>query len=147
MSLTANKLPGGQSCGRCYFAGTHVLSADDGARTLVRCLRYPPTRLGSGMVTTLEAAHMATAWPVLTWDDWCGEWKRRATPPLRSGISVMSRPKKGDRVQTRFGKGTISDDYWRDRDRYTVNYDDGSESDHGAESITVLVQASKGSAS
>jgi hypothetical protein len=45
---------------------------------------------------------------------------------------------KGDRVQTRFGRGTISDDYWAHRDRYTVNYDDGSESDHCADSITKL---------
>ncbi len=52
------------------------------------------------------------------------------------------RPKKGDRVQTRFGKGTCTDDYWRDRDRFTISYDDGSESDHCAESITVLVQRS-----
>lgn len=50
------------------------------------------------------------------------------------------KPKKGDRVQTRFGKGVCADDYWRDRDRFTVQYDDGSESDHGSEAITVLVQ-------
>lgn len=51
---------------------------------------------------------------------------------------MSERLAKGDRVQTQFGKGTISDDYWRDRDRYTVNYDDGSESDHCASAITKL---------
>lgn len=46
--------------------------------------------------------------------------------------------KKGDRVRTKFGSGYIVDDYWRDRDRFKVRYDDGSESDHGAACISLL---------
>jgi len=33
------------------------------------------------------------------------------------------RPKKGDRVAWRDHLGTVTDDYWRDRDRYTVLLD------------------------
>lgn len=48
-------------------------------------------------------------------------------------------PKKGDRVQWRERDGTVADDYWSDRDRYTVRFDDGSESDHGAYALKPLV--------
>jgi hypothetical protein len=45
------------------------------------------------------------------------------------------RPKKGDRVTWRGQPGVIDDDYWAHRDRYTVRFNDGSESDFGAESL------------
>jgi len=53
----------------------------------------------------------------------------------------MSKLRTGDRVRTKFGAGRISDAYWAHRDRYTVQYDDGSKSDHGIESITVVSES------
>lgn len=44
-------------------------------------------------------------------------------------------PKVGDRVMWRDQPGTIMDDYWWSRDRYTVRFDDGSESDFGAAAL------------
>lgn len=41
-------------------------------------------------------------------------------------------PKKGDRVTWRGQPGVIEDDYWSHRDRFTVRFDDGSESNFGA---------------
>jgi hypothetical protein len=81
MTLTPNPMPAGQSCGTCRFAGTHV-SAGDKDRVLVRCLRYPPTRLTASVRyndprSDLQIAHDATRWPVTTWDEWCGEWAAR----------------------------------------------------------------------
>lgn len=55
-------------------------------------------------------------------------------------------PKKGDRVQWRGQAGTIDDDYWRHRDRFTVRFDDGSESDFGAEALSPLVATPTGGA-
>lgn len=55
-------------------------------------------------------------------------WKTIESAPI---------PRKGDRVTTKFGSGYISDDYWAYRDRFTVQYDDGSESDHDAECIRI----------
>lgn len=84
MGLTANKLPKGQSCGTCRFAGTHVEAGSATERTLVRCLRYPPQRLGQepayNAAGPLHRAQADTGWPVTTWDDWCGEWRARAEP-------------------------------------------------------------------
>lgn len=79
--LTPNLLPEGQSCGTCRFAGTSVLTPTGSARMLVRCLRFPPQRLGQGITYNadrqMEGAWEDTGWPVLTWDDWCGEWQTR----------------------------------------------------------------------
>ncbi|MFS0771086.1 hypothetical protein [Sphingomonas sp. 1P08PE] len=47
-------------------------------------------------------------------------------------------PKVGDRVQWRNLLGTISDTYWAHRDRFTVQFDDGSESDFGCESLRYI---------
>lgn len=82
--LTANKLPQGQSCGTCRFAGTHVEAGAGKDRTRVRCLRFPPQRLGQvprySPNGPVSQAQEDTGWPVTTWDDWCGEWKVRNLP-------------------------------------------------------------------
>ncbi len=79
--LTPNPMPEGQSCGTCRFAGTHVQAGHGAERTLVRCLRYPPQRLGQApefnSAGPIARAREDTGWPVLTWDDWCGEWQQR----------------------------------------------------------------------
>ncbi len=58
-------------------------------------------------------------------------------PDTASRGSVMATwvPKKGDRVTWRDHPGFISADYWAHRDRFTVQFDDGSESDFGAEAL------------
>lgn len=77
--LTPNKHPDGEKCGTCRFAGTHVhAGSDDATKVRVRCLRYPPTRRGEiGKQHPMKDQEADTFWPVLTWDDWCGEWVRR----------------------------------------------------------------------
>lgn len=50
-------------------------------------------------------------------------------------------PKKGDRVTWRGLSGVVDDDYWAYRDRYTVRFDDGSESDFSAESLRLVPPA------
>jgi len=48
-------------------------------------------------------------------------------------------PKKGDRVTWRDHAGTVIDDYWRDRDRYTVLLDgDEVPLDFGAEALKLI---------
>lgn len=45
-------------------------------------------------------------------------------------------PKKGDRVVWRGKSGTVVDDYWKDRDRYSVLFDGESEPlDFGAAAL------------
>lgn len=88
--LTPNLQPKGESCGSCRFAGTHVHAGTEPRdRALVRCKRYPPQRLGNQPPLhsgTLVSQQRDTVWPVLTWDDWCGEWQARVTTarPRRS---------------------------------------------------------------
>lgn len=79
--LTPNVLPAKQRCGACRFAGTHVMaSADKADATMVRCLRYPPTRRGvEGDHATLAQRYADTVYPVTSWDDWCGEYMPRQT--------------------------------------------------------------------
>lgn len=83
--LTSNPRPNGQSCGTCRFAGTHVQAGSNLERTLVRCMRYPPQRLGQthpfNAAGQLARGLEDTGWPVLTWDDWCGEWQERLPMP------------------------------------------------------------------
>lgn len=44
--------------------------------------------------------------------------------------------KKGDRIATKFGNGTVIDDYWAYKDRYRVRMDrDGSGFHVGAASL------------
>jgi hypothetical protein len=78
--IEANLRPDGQSCNTCRFAGTHT-HAPSPAHTLVRCLRFPPQRLGNQPPlgsSELTSQHRDTVWPILTVDDWCGEWAGRA---------------------------------------------------------------------
>jgi len=80
--LTPNVLPAKQRCGACRFAGTHTTLADINpvGATMVRCLRYPPTRRGvEGDHATLAQRYADTVYPVTTWDDWCGEYAPRQT--------------------------------------------------------------------
>lgn len=75
--LTPNTPPPGENCGACRYAGTHTHAPGE-ARTLVRCLRYPPQRRGFVAAShSLKQQNADTLWPVLTWDDWCGEWAPR----------------------------------------------------------------------
>ena len=47
--------------------------------------------------------------------------------------------KKGDRVSTQFGDGTIVDDYWAYKDRFTVKLDvDDGFFDFGSSSMRFL---------
>ena len=49
-------------------------------------------------------------------------------------------PKKGDRVKWKHYVGTIVDDYWRDRDRYSVLFDGDKEPlDFGAEALSRIM--------
>lgn len=79
--LTPNIRPNGENCGTCRFAATNVLAGGEEDRMLIRCLRFPPQRLGRGPEYNpsgvMVRAHQDTGWPVLTWDDWCGEWVPR----------------------------------------------------------------------
>lgn len=51
----------------------------------------------------------------------------------------IERPKKGDRVTWRGKVGTVVDDYWKDRDRYSVLFDGSSEPlDFGAGALKIL---------
>lgn len=56
----------------------------------------------------------------------------------------MYQPKKGDRVRWRNHVGMVVDDYWRDRDRYTVMLD-GNQTplDFGAEALTLISTRAK----
>lgn len=48
----------------------------------------------------------------------------------------MKWPQKGDRVQWRGKPGTVTDDYWRHRDRFSVRFDgDHHDLDFGAEAL------------
>ncbi len=54
-------------------------------------------------------------------------------------MSGEYRPKKGDRVTWRGQPGTVVDDYWRDRDRFSVLIDGDHEPlDFGAEALRLL---------
>ena len=82
MAMTPNPKPDGQFCGSCRFAGTHTHSPDSHERIRVKCHRYPPQRLGRDPElytprSKLPVQQADTGWPVLMWDDWCGEWLRR----------------------------------------------------------------------
>lgn len=49
------------------------------------------------------------------------------------------RPRKGDRVQWRGKAGTVTDDYWSHRDRFSVLFDDSiMPLDFGAEALRLL---------
>lgn len=89
--LTPNPMPPGQICGTCRFAGTAVLAGEGADRTMIRCKRFPPSRLGRGReegVTDLAYAHADTGWPVLTWDDWCGGWMERLPTPEQTAKKI-----------------------------------------------------------
>ncbi|WP_341209839.1 hypothetical protein [uncultured Sphingomonas sp.] len=51
------------------------------------------------------------------------------------------KPKKGDRITWRGKPGVVTDDYWADRDRFTIRLDEGGETDHGAESLRPVGEA------
>lgn len=97
MPVEPNVTPRGQSCNTCRFAATHTCAEDAATRVRIKCRRFPPKRLGNlhpGMTNTAELVQQQgdTAWPVLTVDDWCGEWaarapanrKRRVDPNVRA---------------------------------------------------------------
>lgn len=50
---------------------------------------------------------------------------------------------QGDRVRWRQQEGVVSDDYWWWKDRYTVDFIDGSDSDFSAD-VLQLLPARKG---
>lgn len=51
----------------------------------------------------------------------------------------MFQPVKGERVTWRGMRGTVVDDYWRDRDRYSVLFDGAMQPlDFGAEALRRL---------
>lgn len=97
MTLTPNAFPKGESCGTCRFAGTHVhAGASDREKVLVTCHRFPAQRLGN--IPPLHSLALTerlgdTVWPVLTWDDWCGEWvardrQNRPVAPVKASVTV-----------------------------------------------------------
>lgn len=48
-------------------------------------------------------------------------------------------PRKGDRVVWRGKAGTVVDDYWKDRDRFSVLFDGSREPlDFGAEALIIV---------
>lgn len=48
-------------------------------------------------------------------------------------------PRKGDRVHWRGKPGVVTDDYWRDRDRFSVRFDGESHTlDFGAEALRLV---------
>ena len=65
-------------CGRCRFTSTHT-HADGPEKFMVVCRRFPPIRMGreSAYNERLTSRANDTGWPVVLWDDWCGEWERR----------------------------------------------------------------------
>lgn len=100
--LTPNTPPPGETCGACRYAGTHTHAPGE-ARTLVRCLRYPPQRRGFVAAShSLKQQNADTLWPVLTWDDWCGEWAARL--PDREAViaglkDFIGQRQKGGKVE------------------------------------------------
>ena len=95
IDLTPNTTPKGEKCGTCRFAGTHTHAADRRDQTLVRCRRFPPVRLSGpdySRQAALQVAANATAFPVLTWDDWCGEWEERDPEPEQETAPMGFRP-------------------------------------------------------
>lgn len=56
-----------------------------------------------------------------------------------AGAMTVWEPKKGDRVTWRGKPGTVTDDYWRQRDRFSVLLDGASEPlDFGATALRPL---------
>lgn len=61
------------------------------------------------------------------------------TPTTKMQEGGAYQPKRNDRVTWRGHPGTVIDDYWRDRDRYTVMLDgDGVPLDFGAEALRLI---------
>jgi hypothetical protein len=84
MAISSNVHPKGQSCNTCRFALTHVeISENSVIRTIVRCARFPPVRVGlvpaKERMIPVDQRAGDSVWPYATVDDWCGEWKRRST--------------------------------------------------------------------
>jgi hypothetical protein len=87
MSIESNVSPQGEKCNTCRFAMTHVLVAEDPAiRTVVKCARFPPVRLGcvpaKERMVPIDQRAADTVWPYASVDDWCGEWAARAERPV-----------------------------------------------------------------
>lgn len=59
-------------------------------------------------------------------------------------MAAPYQPKQGDRVSWRGKSGTVVSDYWRDRDRFTVQLDgDDHTLDFGADALRPIQQAEK----
>lgn len=120
--LTPNKIPDGQKCGTCRFAGTHVVAGvEKETQVRIKCRRYPPARRGgvSGTATLLlqETDNM---WPVLTWDDWCGEWAPRVEDMVEVDIGPSLAAGLVAQMETLCGSGRI-DKYKQERADFVLD--------------------------
>lgn len=55
-------------CENCQFSEPFKADNYKGTSNLVMCRRYPP-------VVFSDNGKLATKWPLITSDHWCGEWR------------------------------------------------------------------------
>lgn len=66
-----------EMCGNCAFGLLHTYSES----MAVKCVRFPPQRLGQTLARApADTGRADSAWPYTLLDDWCGEYQRKEVP-------------------------------------------------------------------